>query len=235
MTFFSYFPNTVISKDNSPILIQDFLQRVSITSAFRDNVVLMDDYFIEDGESPEMVSYKVYETPLYHWIIFLVNDITDPREEWPMTDRMVSEYVFMNYDFVISVPNASLYDVDDVVTSNSGGNFLVTSTNNTTNKVSLRSQKGTTYITNSSILTNVTSDTTNLTVTSVIDPTEGVHHYFDTELNYIVDNDITNPNIIAVTNYEYEVNRNDAKRTIKILNERFISEIEKEFRDKIGA
>jgi hypothetical protein len=49
-----------------------------------------------------------------------------------------------------------------------------------------------------------------------------------------VDNDISNPNIVAVTNYEYETNKNDEKRTIKILNERYISEIIRDFRNKIG-
>jgi hypothetical protein len=232
MSFFSYFPRTVITNEGNPIVVEDFLSRVTISKEFRDNLVLLDDYFVQDGETPEMVSYKVYNTPLYHWIIFLVNDIIDPRDEWPIPDAKVTEFVFASYDFVVTVPDASKYNVDDVVNSDTGGEFIVTEVGATT--VSLRSQKGITRLSTTSQLSNITTEENDLPVTSVIDPTEGIHHYYDTDIGYIVDNDISNPNIVAVTNYEYETNKNDEKRTIKILNERYISEIIRDFRNKIG-
>jgi hypothetical protein len=94
--------------------------------------------------------------------------------------------------------------------------------------VYLRSQVGKIILTTSSLLNNTTTETENLTIISITDPEEGVHHYYDTELGYIVDENYS-VNTVPVTNYTYEVEENDAKRTIKVLDPALIPTIEQEF------
>lgn len=232
MKYFSRFPTIVTRTSNKAVIIEDFLRRVAITEKFRQNVVTLEDYFILDGETPELVSNRLYGTPSYHWTIFLVNDITNPREEWPVPDNKVVDVVYQKYDFIINVPDGAEYTINDIVTSDTEGEFIVTGV--TDNVVRLRSQKGKTILTTSSELTNITTDVTDLTLTSVTDPEEDIHHYYDTDIELIVDEGYS-PTTIPVTNYEYEAEENDIKRTIKVLSPSFIPFFVKNFDDEISG
>jgi hypothetical protein len=226
MKYFSKFPNMIVTSNSRPVIITDFLRRVSISDKFRENSVVLEDYFTQDGETPEQVSYKLYGTPAYHWVILMVNDITNPREEWPILDAKVTDLVYLKYDFKITVPDGTEYTANDVITSDNDGKFLVSKV--VDDVVHMRSQVGKILLTTSNTLTNVTTETEDLTITSIIDPEEDVHHYYDTELGYIVDEDYS-MNTVPVTNYTYEVEENDAKRTIKVLDPALIPTIEQEF------
>ena len=216
----------IVTSNSRPVAITDFLRRVSISDKFRENSVVLEDYFIQDGETPEQVSYKLYGTPAYHWVILMVNDITNPREEWPILDSKVTDLVYLKYDFIVEVPDGSEYTVDDIITSDNDGTFIVTKV--VDDEVYLRSQVGKIILTTSSLLNNTTTETENLTIISITDPEEGVHHYYDTELGYIVDENYS-VNTVPVTNYTYEVEENDAKRTVKVLDPALIPTIEQEF------
>lgn len=226
MKYFSQFPRIVVTSNGKSTIITDFLRRVAISDKFRENSVALEDYFVLDGETPEMVSNKLYGTPANHWVILLVNDITNPREEWPIQDSKVTDLVYQKYDFVLTVPSGAAYQVDDVITSSNGGTFVVTSKSG--NIVNLRSQVGKTLLTTSSTLTNTRTEASNLTITAVTDPEQGVHHYYDDEIGYIVDEGYsasTNP----VSNYEHEVAVNDEKRTVKVVSTPFLPTIISEF------
>ena len=44
MTYFSQFPRISTTSNGKIIVIEDFLRRVGMTDAFRDNVILLEDY-----------------------------------------------------------------------------------------------------------------------------------------------------------------------------------------------
>lgn len=95
--YFKYLPNLVYTtSDNKNILVKDIFNRVG----FRDGKVSslnMDAYYLDDGETPEDLSNRVYGTPNYHWTILLVNNITNPYEEWPKSQQALVEYAERKY------------------------------------------------------------------------------------------------------------------------------------------
>ena len=53
-------------------------------------------YTIQDGETPETISYNYYE--MCFWLdYFLVNDITNFHRDWPMDAAALKEYVYAKY------------------------------------------------------------------------------------------------------------------------------------------
>ena len=48
-------------------------------------------------ESPEMIADKLYDDPQLHWVILLVNDITDRYHQWPMSTPQFQAYVKDKY------------------------------------------------------------------------------------------------------------------------------------------
>jgi hypothetical protein len=236
MQFFSKFPRIVVTSNNRPVVITDFLRRVTISEKFRENSVVLDDYFILDGETPELVSYKLYGSPGYHWILIMINEITNPREEWPIPDARITDLVYQKYDYLITVPDGSEYSANDVVTSSNQGTFIVTQV--VDDVVYLRSQSGKILLTVFDVLNNTTTEVEDLPIIAVTDPEEAPHHYYDTELGYIVtkyNNEGYSVATIPVSNYEYEVNKNDDKRTVKVLDPALLSTIVQEFESKIRS
>lgn len=226
MTYFSKHPLMATVSGGKPIIITDFLRRVSLTPDFQKNVVLLEDYFVRDGVTPEMASYEMYGEVTYHWVVLSVNGIVDVRSEWPVPDATIIDIVYDKYDFYVTVPDGTEYTAGDAVTSDTNGEFLVTAVSE--NVVQLRSQVGKTILTVESLLTNETTDTTGLTVISIVDPEEKPHHYYDTELNLIVDAGFSETTQ-AVSNYDYEVELNDGKRTVKMLSSKLLSYYINEF------
>jgi hypothetical protein len=54
-------------------------------------------YFIEDGERPDVVSYKLYGKPDLHWLLFLFNDIINPLFDWPLSAKDIQRNIEEKY------------------------------------------------------------------------------------------------------------------------------------------
>jgi hypothetical protein len=58
-------------------------------------------------------------------------------------------------------------------------------------------------------------------------------HHYETTDGFVVDSDY--PGAVSISNYQYEDQINEAKRTIKILNPNLVSEFVKEFQTAMGT
>tara|TARA_A100001011_G_scaffold178394_1_gene187138 strand:- start:416 stop:946 length:531 start_codon:yes stop_codon:yes gene_type:complete len=77
--------------------VTNLLRRVALRARVRTNVLLYDTYDVKNGETPESLSHRLYGDSEYHWIIMLVNDITDRYHEWPMSEAQFSQYMKDKY------------------------------------------------------------------------------------------------------------------------------------------
>lgn len=95
--FFSLFPKLqVVSSDGKSKLMPDIFRRVSINK-FSANFVDLDTLTIPDGYTPEQLADKIYGDAQLHWVILVINDIVDARNEWPIGAREISEYCKLKY------------------------------------------------------------------------------------------------------------------------------------------
>lgn len=90
--------NGFLSETNASLqTIVDFFRRVKVAENYTKNVSVLIPYTVEDGESPEQVSYKFYGTPFYHWVILMVNNITNPYEQWPISQTELLDKIAFKY------------------------------------------------------------------------------------------------------------------------------------------
>lgn len=100
MTYFSKFPKIIYSFEknaNRAQLVTDILRRVQVRRSVVDEISFFDEYDIKDGETPEIVSDRFYNTPFYHWLILLVNDIVDPRFDWCLPQQQLYALALEKY------------------------------------------------------------------------------------------------------------------------------------------
>ena len=99
MAFFTNFPKRQydISGNGNYKLVTDILRRVKIRESIKENTSLFDLYDVRSGETPEQVAFKVYGDTEYHWVILIMNNITDRYYDWPLSDYAFEEYVKNKY------------------------------------------------------------------------------------------------------------------------------------------
>ena len=79
--YFANFPKIVydfdLSNGTDYKVVTDITRNVRVRKQILENIALYDFYDIAEGETPEIVSEKIYGTPYYHWVIMLVNQRYD--------------------------------------------------------------------------------------------------------------------------------------------------------------
>ena len=77
--------------------VTDIWRRVKVRSKIANNLALFDKYDVEEGESPETVSYKLYGSTDYFWVVCLMNNVVNRYYDWPL-----DEFNFQQYFLLIS-------------------------------------------------------------------------------------------------------------------------------------
>ena len=111
--YFSHFPLLVYDGVGTGDykLVTNLIKRVAMHAKAKSVASIFDTYDVRSGETPEMVSYEYYGDPEYHWIILLVNNITDRYHQWPMNNRQFHSHVSTKYDNVDATHHYEIYQV----------------------------------------------------------------------------------------------------------------------------
>lgn len=98
--YFKNFPLTYYSlEDGSNVkVVTNITLRAVINEEVKNNYSLYDEYDVLDGETPEILADKFYRNSNFHWVILHVNDILDPRYDWPLTVSQLNVYVASKYE-----------------------------------------------------------------------------------------------------------------------------------------
>jgi hypothetical protein len=171
MPFFKYFPRINYNADGLTRSVVNISTAFLLKRYHVDDVFLFQRYIVQDGETPESVSEKLYKTPKYYWTILIVNNIVDPMTEWLMDSTTLEKFVEAKYP----------------------------------------------------------------------DGMTGIHHFYDTAIDRICDDVddarlrplIGTPNfpseIMPITNYQYELEQNEKRREIIVVNPRAVSRFADEY------
>ena len=105
--YFDTFPKILYdSKGNGQVkIVTNLLKRVAIRTKVKNNTSLFDTYTVQNGDTPESIADKLYDDPELHWVVLMVNDITDRYHQWPMYEQQFNTYVNEKYDNPDAVPH----------------------------------------------------------------------------------------------------------------------------------
>ena len=83
--------------------VTNILRRVGIRAKVKANTMLYDTYDVRNGETPESIAFKLYDDAELHWVILLVNDITDRFHDWPLTEAQFLQFIKDKYTNVDAI------------------------------------------------------------------------------------------------------------------------------------
>jgi len=73
------------------------LRRVGLRQKVKVNTMFFDTYDVKNGETPESIAFKLYDNAELHWVVMLVNNITDRFHDWPMTEAQFLNFINDKY------------------------------------------------------------------------------------------------------------------------------------------
>ena len=82
-----------INNDAEVRKIRDITLNLRFQKHLLDDITVFDYYNIQDGESPEMVANRFYGSPIYHWVVMLMNERFDVLEDWPLSSTQFERYM----------------------------------------------------------------------------------------------------------------------------------------------
>lgn len=98
--YFRHYPKELYSLEDRPVAldaITNICTRFTFEKSFKENTATYYDYQIQEGETAEMIAHKLYGSPEMHWVIFMINDIIDPYYDWPMSNNVFKQYLNNKY------------------------------------------------------------------------------------------------------------------------------------------
>ena len=100
MFYFEQFPKIAydITGSNDFKLTPDIFRRVKARSKILNNVVLLDDYDVQEGDKPEDVAFKAYGDAKYFFVVCLVNNIVNRFYDWPLDEYNFQQFVADKYE-----------------------------------------------------------------------------------------------------------------------------------------
>ena len=100
--YFGHFPLIPYDSvgDGNFKLVTNLLKRVAVRSKVKTNVLVFDTYDVKSGETPELIADKLYNDPELHWVVLMMNDITDRYYQWPLNENQFLAHINDKYSNV---------------------------------------------------------------------------------------------------------------------------------------
>ena len=99
MSYFNNFPTRLYDPkgDGSAKLCTDILRRVRVRVNMKKEIVMLAPYDVKENETPEIVADKHHGSSYYHWIVMILNDISDIHHDWVKSTRQLQKYIQTKY------------------------------------------------------------------------------------------------------------------------------------------
>ena len=98
--YFERFPKGqyIIPGTKNYKLVSDLWRRIKIRDKIKNEASLLTEYFVSDGERPEVIAERHFGSPDLHWIILITNDVTDGLHGWPLSFQAFEAFVNDKYE-----------------------------------------------------------------------------------------------------------------------------------------
>jgi len=234
MRYFKYFPTIEFDLDgnNQTRDVVDVFRMAKVNDIVENNATNYRWYDIQDGERPDHVSMKLYDTVDYHWTFFLLNNnLKNLYQDWPMSREQVEDVVKENFSgYVLTqtdTDDAGKLSVGELVTGlKSGATANIVEVNTSLGWIKVENLSG--QFRDEDIVGSTNGNRVSITGQSM--ERYAAHHYEK-------DGEIVprwTPLASKVTQEEFIFAHNETKRQIRVVRPEHINRLALEFRRAIN-
>jgi hypothetical protein len=104
MSYFRELPNISAlsllpgrARDDERVLIKNFFKRPKLRSDIDIAITAFDFKVIKDGQRPDNIAEIMYQDPELDWVVLITNNITNIRDQWPLSNNNLHNYMLDKY------------------------------------------------------------------------------------------------------------------------------------------
>lgn len=184
------------------VRIKNLFRRVKILDSIQDQVTLFNRYVILEGQRPDNVAEAVYGSSDRDWIVILTANITNIRDQWPLSNNDLYRYAENKYGTALN--DIHHYETLEVIDSK--GRLILPEGQRVDQNFTIPAPYDFTLNGNSYIAVGA-YDNTQYSGSGTINP------------------------VIGVSNFDYETIKNEEKREIFLLKPEYIQQYLNDFRN----
>ena len=79
------------------LIIKNIFRRSKLFDYLKDNVLIFNKFVIGDGDRPDTIAESLYDDASLDYVVILVAGITNIHDEWPLQDYQVYEHTLAKY------------------------------------------------------------------------------------------------------------------------------------------
>jgi hypothetical protein len=117
MSYFRELPNiSAVSqlpgraRNDERVLIKNLFKRVKLRTDIDKAITAYDFRVIKEGERPDIIANKVYDDPELDWVILVTNNITNIRDQWPLSNDNLHNYMIEKYGSEAALSDVHHYE-----------------------------------------------------------------------------------------------------------------------------
>jgi len=210
MMYFKTLPKiNMTDYKGSAVLMTNLISRVEVIQSLLNDPLLFYSYDIQEGDTPEIVADKYYGDSYRYWLVMFSNQLFDPQWDWPLTSRQFGDYLFSKYK------------------ENKNDTFAqVIATTQQTIKEYRKVIK--------TVDSYTLDQTTKMIIIDIDTYTTGVNSSTTQTFpnGFSVTQTIEYQNISI---YDYELDQNEKKRNINLINSKYASQVEAQLQTLMGT
>lgn len=220
-TYFEQLPLTPYTdfsnNQRNGVLLTNIMARSTFLTEILENSSVFYEYQVKDDETAEIIADKLYGDPNRHWIVLMFNQIVNPFYEFPLSVERLEDLIRKKYNQTVEESQTTIHHYERRISKSTLLNGSPQATSEEKYEISDR-------------------ELSNLTGTLVSTPF--LPGTADTSLDAgtvteSFPNGVTTVSVYshwAISNYTYEVEENEKRRSIKLLDKMYVSAVETEFK-----
>ena len=124
MSYFRELPNiNYISllknkgRNDERMLVKNIFKRAKLRTDVDQAITAFEYYEITENMRPDVVAQNIYGDPELDWVILITNNITNIRDQWPLSNNDLHEYMVEKYG-VTGLTNVHHYETTELKDDN---------------------------------------------------------------------------------------------------------------------
>ena len=109
----SLFPSR--NKVESTILVKNLFKRSKLRTDVDQAITAFNYFDIKERMRPDMVAQELYDNPELDWVVLTSNNITNIRNEWPLSHNDLQEYMLEKYGSDANIAKVHHFETREIL------------------------------------------------------------------------------------------------------------------------
>ena len=96
-------------------MVKNIFKRAKLRDDVEQALTAFNYYQIEDGLRPDMVAQKLYDDPELDWVVLTSNNITNIRDQWPLSNNDLHDYMLEKYGSESMILGIHHYETKEIL------------------------------------------------------------------------------------------------------------------------